>query len=172
MLTPQLKSEVFGEEPPLEININEGNLPADKIDINMYKEFEDYQYLKVARNIVMDDEAYGYYQNTGLTGKVIYYLGTAFRKLKEKLSEIGFQSKIMTGGDKAFKIIKGAGKYFVVYGTPVAIAVGSKTLEGVNVLKEKTVQIYKNLTQKETVMIDNTHNYKDEEVATSFKINE
>jgi hypothetical protein len=102
------------------------------LEENPFPEFEDYQYLRFTNT--------GNNEPSGFKGMVIYYLGRAISKIGETLSSLGFPDKVMRGSQHAFQIVKSTGRYFVVYSTPVVIAVGAKT---VDVIKDKSVQVYR-----------------------------
>jgi hypothetical protein len=103
------------------------------LDFNSYPEFEDYQYLKVSKSLDVSDGDYP----SSLIGKVKYYLGKSLRILKDKIVDFRIPDNIYTGSKNAYTILKAAGKYFVVKGTPVVMTLGAKSMEGLSSIKSK-----------------------------------
>ena len=146
----QLRSEILADEPPEPLSREQGGLPSKDLDFNPYPEFENYQLMK-------ETQQNNTVQKKGFFDSVRMYLDKVGEKVKtishnlhEKVKKYEIGEKLKHTGEKAFYVMKQAGKYVIMKSEPVVETIKETTKGGYEKIKEKTINLVSNIKDKIT----------------------
>jgi hypothetical protein len=159
----------LAEEPPEKLNQLHGNQICQNNEVQQYPEFENNNYILMGEsNLELSDinleevQNQNVNQNTDFKSKMsnlFKKVGKEFEKkakvVSDKFKEMEIAEKFKTTGQKAFIVMKRAGKFVVKKGKPMYDKISDKTKEGATSLSRKSKELYSELkykfTGKETV---------------------
>jgi hypothetical protein len=139
----------LADEPPMKIELYQGNIPAENLEFNSYPEFENYILMSEEPVIVNEEKQKSFVSKVGgflkLVGKKV---SKAAAEVSVKIKEMELGERLKYSSSKAYVVIKKAGGFAVVKSEPMVNKIKEKTKEGATIIAQRTFNIYEDLKNK------------------------